>query len=87
MNLYIGNLPWGITDEELNTAFSEFGSVTSAQVISDRETGRSRGFAFVEMGDGGAEAIEKLNGTELGGRRIVVNEAKPRQPRGGGYSD
>lgn len=86
MNLYVGNLPWGTTDDELQSTFAEFGEVTSAQVIVDRETGRSRGFAFVEMSDGGAAAIEQLNGTELGGRRIVVNEARPREPRGGGYS-
>lgn len=84
MNLYIGNLAWATTNEELQEVFGEFGTVTSAQVVTDRETGRSRGFGFVEMSDGGPAAIESLNGTDLGGRQIVVNEARPRQPRTGG---
>jgi RNA recognition motif-containing protein len=84
--LYIGNLPFSTTEEELTEAFGEFGSVTSATVITDRETGRSRGFGFVEMsGDSEAEAaIEGMNGKELGGRTLNVNEARPREERRGG---
>jgi RNA recognition motif-containing protein len=85
--LYVGNLPFSVTDVELREIFSEFGEVQSAQVIMDRETGRSRGFGFVEMDSGGASAaIENLNGKDVGGRPLVVNEARPREdrPRGGG---
>ncbi len=88
LNLYVGNLPYSMNDQELNDLFSEIGQVRSAKVMSDRETGRSRGFGFVEMEDDGAgrEAIEKLNGSDCGGRALVVNEARPREerPRGGG---
>ena len=88
LNLYVGNLPYQITDQELNDLFSEIGEVQSARVMNDRETGRSRGFGFVEMKneDDGREAIEKLNGADCGGRALVVNEARPREdrPRGGG---
>ncbi|HZZ28604.1 MAG TPA: RNA-binding protein [Pirellulales bacterium] len=83
-NLYVGNLAFGVTSEELREAFAEFGNVTSATVVMDRETGRSRGFGFVEMSEGGEQAIEKLNGTDLKGRNITVNEARPREERGGG---
>ena len=81
MNIYVGNLPYSISEADLEQAFSAHGSVTSANVILDRETGRARGFGFVEMGDDdeGRAAIEALNGTELGGRKLVVNEARPRR--------
>ena len=84
--LYVGNLSFQTTDQELADAFGQFGTVTSAQVVTDRETGRSRGFAFVEMADGGDQAIAAMNGALLGGRTLTVNEAKPREerPRGGG---
>ncbi|MBL4698357.1 MAG: RNA-binding protein, partial [Phycisphaerales bacterium] len=89
MNLYVGNLPYSMNDQELNDLFSEIGDVQSARVMSDRETGRSRGFGFVEMADNdaGHEAIEKLNGNDIDGRALVVNEARPREerPRGGGF--
>ncbi|MCO6438279.1 MAG: RNA-binding protein [Phycisphaerae bacterium] len=88
-NIYVGNLSYGVTDEELRQMFTEFGEVSSANVVMDRETGRSRGFGFVEMPDDGAaqEAINALNGQEQGGRTLTVNEARPRQSagRGGGY--
>ncbi len=84
--LYVGNLSFGTTTEDLMTLFGPYGPVTSAQVMTDRETGRSRGFAFVEMTTGGDEAIQALNTTEFQGRNLTVNEAKPREdrPRGGG---
>ena len=84
--LYVGNLAWGVTDEDLQNMFAEFGSVASAVVISDRETGRSRGFGFVELEDGADEAIEALNGQDVQGRPLRVNEAqsKDRGGRGGG---
>ena len=89
LNLYVGNLPYSMSDQELNDLFSEIGDVQSARVMSDRETGRSRGFGFVEMADNdaGHEAIEKLNGNDIDGRALVVNEARPREerPRGGGF--
>ncbi len=88
LNLYVGNLPYSMNDQELNELFSQIGDVQSARVMSDRETGRSRGFGFVEMADdaAGREAIEKLNGQDCDGRALVVNEARPREerPRGGG---
>lgn len=84
--LYVGNLAWGVTDEDLRNTFADFGSVASAVVITDRETGRSRGFGFVELEDGGDQAIEALNGQDLQGRPMRVNEAqsKDRGGRGGG---
>ena len=82
--LYVGNIAFQTTNEELAQVFGQFGTVTSAQVITDRETGRSRGFAFVEMADGGEEAVNAMNGALLGGRTLTVNEAKPRDDRGGG---
>jgi RNA recognition motif-containing protein len=88
-NLYVGNLSYSTTDEDLRQVFGEIGTVTSVQVITDRATGRSRGFGFVEMATGGDEAIERLNGSELDGRTITVNEARPRSDRrrsGGGGS-
>jgi RNA recognition motif-containing protein len=89
-NLYVGNLPFGTTSDDLQEAFSQYGTVTRAQVIMDRETGRSRGFGFVEMADGADEAIAAMNGAQFQGRTLTVNEAKPREDRprnggGGGY--
>jgi len=84
--LYVGNLTYGVRDSDLEQLFSQFGTVQSAQVIQDRETGRSKGFGFVEM-DTDAEAqaaIDGLNDREHDGRRLTVNEAKPREDRGGG---
>ena len=83
-NIFVGSLAWGTTSEGLEQAFAQYGVVTSAKVINDRETGRSKGFAFVEMETRGDEAIRALNGSDLDGRQIVVNEARPREERGGG---
>jgi RNA recognition motif-containing protein len=82
--LYVGNISFQTTSDELVQAFSQYGTVTSAQVVTDRETGRSRGFAFVEMETGADEAIAAMNGALVGGRTLTVNEAKPREDRGGG---
>ena len=84
--LYVGNLSYGTTDSDLQRMFEEFGSVESVQVITDRETGRSKGFAFVEMANGqeAQAAIDALNGKDMDGRALTVNEAKPREDRGGG---
>ncbi len=88
--LYVGNLPYSVRDNDLEQAFSAFGAVTSAKVMMERDTGRSKGFGFVEMGsDAEAQAaINGMNGQPLGGRSIVVNEARPmepRPPRSGGF--
>ncbi|WP_295374785.1 RNA-binding protein [uncultured Pseudacidovorax sp.] len=90
--LYVGNLPYSVRDGDLEQAFGQFGAVTSAKVMMERETGRSKGFGFVEMGsDAEAQAaIQGMNGQPLGGRSVVVNEARPMEPRpprsgGGGY--
>jgi hypothetical protein len=87
--LYVGNLPYSVRDSDLEQAFSQFGSVTSAKVMMERDTGRSKGFGFVEMGsDAEAQAaINGMNGQPLGGRSVVVNEARPMEsrPRSGGY--
>lgn len=85
--LYVGNLAYGVRDEELQQSFGQFGTVTSAKVMMDRDTGRSKGFGFVEMGsDAEAQAaIEGMNGQSLSGRAIVVNEARPREERPGGF--
>lgn len=85
-NIYVGNLAFDAADDDLRSAFEEFGEVTAVNIIMDRETNRSRGFAFVEMsdGEGAAEAIEKLNGTTICGRDVTVNEARPREKRSGG---
>ena len=85
MNIYVGNLSFDETEASLETAFSAHGEVTSARIITDRETGRSRGFGFVEMGDDAQAkaAIAALNGTSLNGRDLTVNEARPREDRGG----
>jgi RNA recognition motif-containing protein len=88
MNIYVGNLPHATTEDELKDAFSEYGSVDSAKIITDRDTGRSRGFGFVEMpNDSDAnDALQNLNGADLGGRSLTVNEARPRNDnRGGGF--
>lgn len=79
--LYVGNISYDTTDESLQSAFEQFGEVASATVLKDRETGRSRGFGFVEMNDDAAaeEAIEKMDGTELDGRALRVNEARPKE--------
>ena len=84
--LYVGNLTYEVTTSELEQLFEPFGTVQSAQIISDRDTGRSKGFGFVEMGnDAEAQAaIAGLGGKEMGGRALTVNEAKPREERGGG---
>ena len=84
-NVYVGNLSFDATSEQLEQMFSEFGEVVSANVITDRDTGRSRGFGFVEMAEGAAaeKAIEALNGKDMGGRALTVNEARPREDRGG----
>jgi RNA recognition motif-containing protein len=83
-NLYVGNLAFTTTQEDLREAFAQFGTVARVQVVSDRETGRSRGFGFVEMEDGAEQAIEKMNGASFQGRTLTVNEARPREPRAGG---
>ena len=82
--LYVGNLAFATTSDDLRDAFSEFGTVSSATVVTDRETGRSRGFGFVEMEDGAEQAVEAMNGKDLGGRTLNVNEARPREDRSGG---
>ena len=86
MKLYVGNLAFQTTSEELQTMFAQAGTVESVSLIEDRETGRSRGFGFVEMStkEEGAAAIQQFNGKDLGGRALNVNEAKPREDRGGG---
>lgn len=85
--LFVGNLPYSTTDQDLHEAFSAHGQVSSANVVLDRETGRSRGFGFVEMPDDGeaSKAIEEMNGADMGGRNLTVNEARPREARGGGF--
>lgn len=85
MRLYVGGLPYSTNENELISLFEQIGSVTSATVIIDRETGRSKGFGFVEMGspEEGQRAIEQLNGSLLGNRNITVNEARERQANGG----
>jgi RNA recognition motif-containing protein len=80
-SLYVGNLPFSTTADDLREAFGQFGSVTRAQVVEDRETGRSRGFGFVEMSEGADTAIDNLNGAMFQGRTLTVNEAKPREER------
>ena len=84
--LYVGNLSFQTTSQELETLFAQAGTVQSADVVEDRDTGRSRGFAFVEMStqEEATSAIEQFNGKEVGGRAMKVNEAKPRENRGGG---
>jgi len=85
MNIYVGNLSFKTSEQELRQAFEAFGKVTTVNVIADRETGRPRGFGFVEMpnSEEAQKAIEGLNGISLGGRNLTVNEARPREGRGG----
>lgn len=85
-NIYVGNLSYKATEDDLRVAFEQYGDVTSVNIIMDRETGRSRGFAFVEMSDGQAakEAIEALNLADIAGRKVTVNEARPKTERRGG---
>lgn len=78
MNIYVGNISWGLNDQDLENIFAEYGTVTSAKIIKDRMTNRSRGFGFVEMSDGAEAAIEALNGSEQDGRALVVNESRPK---------
>jgi len=78
MNIYVGNLPWSIDDSGLEQVFAEHDTVTSAKVVTDRQTNRSRGFGFVEMSEGGENAIQALNDAEVDGRKLVVNESRPR---------
>lgn len=86
MRLYVGNLSYSVTNQSLEELFAEYGQVKSAQVVQDRDTGRSKGFGFVEMSDGAAAqaAIDGLNQKEIDGRALTVNEARPREERGGG---
>jgi RNA recognition motif-containing protein len=79
--IYVGNLPFTTNEDELSELFGEYGTVTGVNLITDRETGRPRGFGFVEMSDGADEAIEALNQSNLGGRNLTVNEARPRESR------
>ena len=81
-SIYVGNLPWSITEEELNDLFASYGPVLSVKIITDRDTGRSRGFAFVEMEKEHAqEAIKNIDGSSVGGRNLKVNEAQPKPQR------
>ncbi len=92
-NLYVGNLSFQTTADDLREAFGQHGTVTAAQVVADRDTGRSRGFGFVEMADGADEAVANLNGATFQGRTLTVNEARPREERSraggdrGGYGN
>ena len=83
MEIYVGNLPWSTSDQDLTDAFGAFGSVEKASIISDRNSGRSKGFGFVTMNDADEanKAIEAMNGTDMGGRALKVNEARPREDR------
>ena len=78
MNIYVGNISWGMSDQDLENLFAEHGTVTSAKIITDRMTNRSRGFGFEEMRDGAEGAIEALHESEIDGRKLVVNESRPR---------
>jgi cold-inducible RNA-binding protein len=81
--LYVGNLSFNTSEDELRQAFGQHGTVNSVQIVMDRDTGQSRGFAFVEMADGAEQAIAALNGAQLGGRALTVNEARPKEGGGG----
>jgi cold-inducible RNA-binding protein len=85
--IYVGNLPFSATNESLSEMFASFGKVDSSKIVTDRDTGRSKGFGFVEMADSSEAdaAIEKLNGADFGGRSLTVNEARPMEPRTGGF--
>lgn len=87
MNIYVGNLSWSMTDDDLLNLFSEYGTVTSAKILKEKNTGRSKGFGFVEMEDEDAAktAIATLNESEVQGRKLIVNESQPRQEGSGGY--
>ena len=87
MNIYVGNLPFTATDADVREAFEAFGQVTSVKLIEDRETGRPRGFGFVEMSsdEEASQAIQEFDGAEIDGRPMKVNEAKPQAPRKGGF--
>ena len=88
-NIFVGNLPFQTTTDDLLSWFGDYGTVDRAEVVTDRETGRSRGFGFVEMASGGDEAIAALNGSQLDGRTLKVNEARPKEDRprsSGGYA-
>ncbi len=81
-SIYVGNLPWSATEDQVRNLFAEFGTVNSVNLVSDRETGRARGFGFVEMdAAGAAEAIQALDGSNMDGRSLKVNEAQPKAPR------
>ena len=86
MKLYVGNLPFGTTEADLHDLFSQAGAVESARIVTDRDTGRSRGFGFVEFAtkEEGEAAVAQFHGYQLNGRALTVNEAKPQEPRGGG---
>jgi cold-inducible RNA-binding protein len=86
MRLYVGNLPFDTTEDDLRELFSNDGEVRDVSLVTDRDTGRSRGFGFVEFAndDDGRKAIDRLNGSDMGGRQLTVNEARPRTQRGGG---
>lgn len=83
--IYVGNLPFSATEDQVRDLFAQHGSVASVSLVTDRETGRPRGFGFVEMDDGAEAAISALNNSELDGRTLNVNEARPREDRGGGF--
>ncbi|MBI1337656.1 MAG: RNA-binding protein [Phycisphaera sp.] len=86
MKIYVGNLSFKTDNAALEALFAEFGEVQEASIVTDRETGRSRGFGFVTMDDEGAKkAIDELNGKEIEGRTLTINEARPREPRSGGF--
>ena len=90
MNIYVGNLSWSMTDEDLNNLFSQYGTITSAKILKEKNTNRSKGFGFVEMSSDAeaADAINKFNGADYNGRAMTVNEARPMAPRenrGGGF--
>lgn len=89
MNIYVGNLPYSTTEDDLRSSFSPFGEISSVAIIKDRMTGKAKGFGFVEMPnkDEAEHAINQLNGTELGGRNITVNEARPRPERPSNHRD
>ena len=85
-SIYVGNLPWSATEDEVRNIFSAYGTVNSVNLVTDRETGRARGFGFVEMADADADAaIQALNGSSLGSRTLRVNEAQPKAPRQSRY--
>jgi RNA recognition motif-containing protein len=87
MKIYVGNLPFNTTEDSLRAAFEPYGEVASASIVMDRDTGRSRGFGFIEMNsdEQAKAAIAALHGSNMGGRDLTVNEAKPREPRAGGF--